>query len=199
MKKLFLLLSALVIAGLCLSCSKPASNGSGTTGGSTTGEDAGDGDTIVDWEACYLFDTTADMLNYFDMKLEYIDIPSGEVKEVIMTPTATRFAKKAKVTPPLSLGLKLTTTLKTGVSIEDIKAVATIQYVAPTLNYTIIITRKNGAKQTLGGVWPLFSTDVPTPENKSGEWVAGRYPDHLNKYSKRNYDAEGNDTSVSWD
>ena len=142
MKKLFLLLSALVIAGLCLSCSKPASNGSGTTGGSTTGEDAGDGDTIVDWEACYLFDTTADMLNYFDMKLEYIDIPSGEVKEVIMTPTATRFAKKAKVTPPLSLGLKLTTTLKTGVSIEDIKAVATIQYVAPTLNYTIIITRK---------------------------------------------------------
>ena len=123
MKKLFLLLSALVIAGLCLSCSKPASNGSATGGNDsgTTGGDAGDGDTIVDWEACYLFDTTADMLNYFDMKLEYIDIPSGEVKEVIMTPTATRFAKKAKVTPPLSLGLKLTTTLKTGVSIEDIK------------------------------------------------------------------------------
>ena len=116
-----------------------------------------------------------------------------------MTPTATRFAKKVKVTPPLSLGLKLTTTLKEGVTLDAIKAVATIQYVAPTLNYTIIVTRKNGAKQTLGGIWPLFSTDVPTPENKSGEWVASKYPDHFNKYSKRNYDAEGNDTNVGWD
>ena len=136
MKKLFLLLSALVIAGLCLSCSKPASNGSATTGGNdsgTTGGDEADGDTIVDWEACYLFDTTADILNYFDMKLEYIEIPTGEVKEVIMTPTATRFAKKVKVTPPLSLGLKLTTTLKEGVTLDNLKAVANIQYVAPTI------------------------------------------------------------------
>lgn len=198
MKKLFLLLSALVIAGICLSCSKPASNGSDTTGGSTTGGDAGDGDKIVEWEACYLFDTTADMLNYFDMKLEYVDIPSGEVKEVMMTPTATRFTKAVKVTPPLTMGLKLTTTLKAGVTIEDIKAVPNIQYVDPKLYYTLFITRKNGEKQHLGGPWTI-STAVPVPDNNSGSFVAGKYPDHMNKSSKRSFDAEGNDTIISWD
>ena len=141
----------------------------------------------------YKFQTTNDLLKFFDFNLESIDVTNdGKQTEKIST---TEFIKEfSDVNLPLNMGFKLTTTLKDGISIGEVKAEGIIDYVAPSPSVWISMYDKDNKLIGDGGVRSSASV-IP----KSGETVAERF--EAGRFNKSYYESvnkEGSGTTGTW-
>ena len=142
----------------------------------------------------YKFQTTDDMLQFFDFKFEYMDAKTGQkATEVISAATFTK--EYTNVTLPVKFGYNLTTTLKAGKTLDELKAVASMAYIQPSPTAWISMYDKNGKLIGDGGRRTTVSGSTPT----SGERMAKRFEDGLfNKSYLESVDAKGNGTSEEW-
>ena len=141
----------------------------------------------------YKFQTTNDLLKFFDFNLEYIDVTNdGKQTEKIST---TEFIKEfSDVNLPLNMGFKLATTLKDGISIGEVKAEGIIDYVAPSPSVWISMYDKDNKLIGDGGVRSSASV-IP----KSGETVAERF--EAGRFNKSYYESvneDGSGTTGTW-
>ena len=182
MKKIltcFVAVAMMAAAGLTSSCSK---NQIGATNSSVT------------VSAAYRFETTTDFLKYFDQKLEYYDFISGQIKSIMLTNTT--FSLEASPKLPLTVGMRLTTTLKDGVTLDQIEALKSFQYISPSLDYGVFINYNNSnAEKTFGKI-----TIGATPMSLTGAKIVEGY--NAGRFSKsfmKKFDADGNVSDGSWE
>ena len=192
MKKTMMTLAAV----LCCALSFTACNKDNTTGGGTTpsGDDPSDANKIAKVVVEYLFQTTDAMLQYFDFNLEYLNASTG-AKESQKISTAEFTKEYSDVKLPLSMGFNLTSTLKDGKTLEELKTVEKMDYILPSPSAWISMYNKDGKLIGEGGRRVVISG----PMSASGERVAQRFEEgSFNKSYLENVDAEGNGTSGEW-
>ena len=189
MKKSMMPLAAVLCCALAFtSCQKD-----NTPGGDTPSGDEPD-TKIAKVVVEYHFQTTDAMLQYFDFNLEFLDASNGsKVSEKIATADFKKEYTDVKL--PLDMGFNLTTTLKAGKTIEDVKAVETMDYILPSPSAWISFYNKAGKLIGEGGLRVTVSGPIPS----SGTKVAQRFEDNLfNKSYLESVDANGNGKSGEW-
>lgn len=183
-------------AVLCCALSFTACNKDNTTGGGTTpsGEDPSDANKIAKVVVEYLFQTTDDMLQYFDFNLEYLNAATGAKESQKIT--SAEFTKEySDVKLPLDMGFNLTTTLKDGKTIEDVKAVETMAYILPSPSAWISMYNKDGKLIGEGGRRVVVSG----PRSATGARVAERFEEgNFSKSYLESISADGNGTTGEW-
>ena len=142
----------------------------------------------------YKFQTTDDLLKFFDFNLEYIDVTTdGKLTEKIST---TQFKKEyTDAGLHLNMGFKLTTTLKEGISLDQVKAAGTMDYISPSPAVWISMYDKNNKLIGDGGVRNQSSV-VP----KSGNSIAQRFESgDFNRSYYESVNAKGSGTTGTWE
>jgi len=188
MKKTMMTLAAV----LCCALAFTACQKDNTPSGDTPSGDEPD-TKIAKVVVEYGFQTTDAMLQFFDFNLEYLDVTNGsKLSEKI---SSANFKKEyVDVKLPLEMGYKLTTTLKAGKTIEDVKAVETMDYILPSPTAWISMYNKDGKLIGDGG-HRVISTILPM----SGEKIAQRFEEkHFDKSYLQTVDADGNGTNGEW-
>ena len=182
MKKLFTcmaVLATMAVAGLT-SCSKIQ----GLLGNSQ----------VSSVNASYHYETTTDFLKYFDQTLEYYDLNSGEIQSLKLS--STTFSQDATPKLPLTVGMRLTTTLKNGITLDQIKSLDSFQYIAPSLDYGVFINYDNS---NWAGEYTHVTNNL-TPMSISGAKVVEYYnTGDFNKSFLKKFDTQGNPYDGQWD
>ena len=188
MKKTMMTLAAV----LCCSLAFTACQKGDSAGGDTPSGD--DSKKVANAQVDYLFQTTNDMMQFFDFTLEYIDpATSQKVSDKI---TVEEFNKGYKdLQLPLTMGFNFTATLKEGKTLDELKAVEKMNYILPSPSAWISMYDKDGKLIGEGGRRVVISG----PLSVSGERVAQRYEEgSFNRSYLETVDAEGNGTSGEW-
>ena len=189
MKKTMMTLAAVLCCALAFTaCQKDNTPGGDTPSGN-------DPDTqIAKVVVEYSFQTTRAMLQYFDFNLEYLDATNGsKVSEKIVS--ADFKVEYTAVKLPLEMGYNLTTTLKAGKTLDDVKAVETMDYILPSPSAWIYFYNKDGKQIGEGG----YRVSVSGPIPASGTKVAQRFEEgHFSKSYLQSVDANGNGTHGEW-
>lgn len=175
MKKNLTIIAAILCCALSfVACQKPAGNNDKsaneeqTPGDSTTDPDDFSG-RIAKVVLDYGFKTTEDVSALFDFQMVYLDPKTGEKHTENIS--GSEFSKQyTDITLPVSFGYKLTTTLKEGKTIDDIKAIESVNYLDPEPVGWISIYDKDGKLLTDGGHRAQGSI-----VNISGQKVADRF------------------------
>lgn len=139
--------------------------------------------------------TTNDLLEYFDFKLEYLDVTNGaKLTENIVA--YTEFKKEfGNVSLPLNMGYNVTATLKAGKTIDDVKAVEKMDYIAPFPTAWITMYKKDNTIWGQGG----HSYNTSGATSLSGAKVAERYEKgSFNTSYYQSIDEKGSGTEGSW-
>jgi len=188
MKKTMMTLAAV----LCCSLAFTAKDNSAS--GDTPSGDDPSANKIAKVVVEYCFQTTDDMLQYFDFNLEYLDVTNGnKMSEKI---SGADFKKEyTDVQLPLTMGFNVTATLKEGKTLDELKAVEKMNYILPSPSAWISMYNKDGKLIGEGGRRVVISG----PLSVSGERVAQRYEEgSFNRSYLETVDAEGNGTSGEW-
>ena len=193
MKKTIKTLAAVLCCALAFTaCDKNQLN----NGGEDPDPSGNGDDTIVVDQAvvAYRFQTTEALLQYFDFTFEYIESTTGAKRSEKIT--VTDFKKEisgAKL--PLNMGYKLTTTLKAGKTIEQVRALDKIDYILPSPSCWIYMYDKSGKLVGEGGRRVSVSGSV----TQTGERVAKRFEEgSFNKSYFESVDATGSGTTGTW-
>lgn len=135
MKKNLTVFAAILCCALSfVACQKPAGNTDKPAGEEQNNNGTEDPDDLSGRIAKvvldYGFKTTEDLLNLFDFQMVYLDPKTGEKHTENIS--SVEFSKQyMDLTLSVSFGYKFTTTLKEGKTIDDVKAIASVHYLAP--------------------------------------------------------------------
>jgi hypothetical protein len=190
MKKTMMTLAAVLCCSLAFTACQKDNSASGDT---PSGDDPS-ANKIAKVVVEYCFQTTDDMLQYFDFNLEYLDVTNGnKMSEKI---SGADFKKEyTDVQLPLTMGFNVTATLKEGKTLDELKAVEKMNYILPSPSAWISMYNKDGKLIGEGGRRVVISG----PLSVSGERVAQRYEEgSFNRSYLETVDAEGNGTSGEW-
>lgn len=191
-KALFTLAALLCASGIFFACSKASQN--------QNQEQKKEEETIKSEAFAKLgLKTTPDFLKYFDITVEYYDLSTGEKKSTKLTES---FYHEGHPALPCKLGMKVTTTVKDGVSLETIEVPATFDYVRPVILRSFVLSYGNRV-DALHAKWDepsvsqvTGSDNVQKMLNKFfGEVNDGKW----NKSVLFTYDAEGAETEGTWE
>ena len=173
--------AALICVAALFSCTKPGNSGNNDNSGSSS-TTPGKDEKVASAKVSYKFVTSDELLQYFDMQVKYWD-PEKQTEMVIEKVTKS-FLQSSFDTPlPGKMAIELKTALKEGVSIDDIKAKASISYLLPSVYYYLTLYNAAGEFISDGGWW-----GTETPEKaitKTGEEVVQRFNDK--KFDKSYY------------
>jgi len=181
-------------AVLCCSLAFTACQKDNSASGDTPSGDDPSANKIAKVVVEYCFQTTDDMLQYFDFNLEYLDVTTGnKMSEKI---SGADFKKEyTDVQLPLNMGYKLASTLKDGKTIEEVRAIESMEYILPSPSVWISMYNKAGKLIGEGGRRVLVTSSMPV----SGAKVAQRYEEgHYNKSYYETVNAEGIGTTGEW-
>ena len=194
MKKTIKTLAAVLCCALAFTaCTKDQLN----NGGQENNENPVDDGTIQVDQATvsYRFQTTEALLQYFDFTFEYIESSTGAKRSEKIT--VTDFKKEiSNARLPLNMGYKLTTTLKAGKTIEEVRALDKVDYILPSPSCWIYMYDKNGQLVGEGGRRVTVTGSV----NQTGARVAQRFEEgSFNKSYFESVDATGSGTTGTWE
>ena len=139
--------------------------GSDDDGGNSKGQQSEGGEVTIDRTitkitVAYYYKTTEDLLKLFDMKMEFVDPTTGTAKSENIT--STSWTKSYEVKLPFVTGMRLTTTLKDGVTLESIRNTTEYTVLSPWLDYKVLAYNAKGnivfSSQTGGDVDPVVAT-----------------------------------------
>jgi len=194
MKKTIKTLAAVLCCALAFTaCTKDQLN----NGGPENNDNPVDDGTIQVDQATvsYRFQTTEALLQYFDFTFEYIESTTGAKRSEKIT--VTDFQKEiSNAKLPLNMGYKLTTTLKAGKTIEEVRALDKVDYILPSPSCWIYMYDKKGNLVGEGGRRVSVSGSV----NQTGARVAQRFEEgSFNKSYFESVDATGSGTTGTWE
>lgn len=192
MKKTIKTLAAVLCCALAFTaCDKNQLN-NGTENGTGTGDDTVQVDHAV---VLYRLQTTEALLQYFDFTFEYIESTTGAKRSEKIT--VTDFQKEiSNARLPLNMGYKLTTTLKAGKTIEEVRALERIDYILPSPTCWISMFDKNDNLIGEGGRRVTTSGSL----SSTGSRVAQRFEEgSFNKSYFESVDASGSGTTGTWE
>ena len=194
MKKTIKTLAAVLCCALAFTaCDKNQLN----NGGQENNDNPVDDGTIQVDQATvsYRFQTTEALLQYFDFTFEYIESTTGAKRSEKIT--VTDFQKEiSNAKLPLNMGYKLTTTLKAGKTIEEVRALDKVDYILPSPSCWISMYDKKGNLVGEGGRRVSVSGSV----NQTGARVAQRFEEgSFNKSYFESVDATGSGTTGTWE
>jgi hypothetical protein len=194
MKKTIKTLAAVLCCALAFTaCTKDQLN----NGGQENNDNPVDDGTIQVDQATvsYRFQTTEALLQYFDFTFEYIESTTGAKRSEKIT--VTDFQKEiSNAKLPLNMGYKLTTTLKAGKTIEEVRALDKVDYILPSPSCWIYMYDKKGNLVGEGGRRVSVSGSV----NQTGARVAQRFEEgSFNKSYFESVDATGSGTTGTWE
>ena len=156
---------------------------------STPTEPATDDTTPVGAYMTYTFGTNDDLLNMFNVTIEYYD-ENGEVQSVKLKETAWSKRVDAK-SLPAKLGFRILFTINGNYSISPTK-VETISYY-----YSYLTGPTNAAGKVIGdGLNDSYHTDADCASGKLEKWLE-TYSKHPSHYVFQ-YDSKGVPTSANW-
>lgn len=190
MRKNLMMLAAVLCCALAFTACQKNND---TNTGNKENEETSDGIAKVD--VFYKFMTTDDLLEYFDFKLEYLDVTNGSKLTENIAPY-TEFKKEfGNVSLPLNMGYNVTATLKAGKTIDDVKAVEKMDYIAPFPTAWITMYKKDNTIWGQGG----HSYNTSGATSLSGAKVAERYEKgSFNTSYYQSIDEKGSGTEGSW-
>ena len=199
MKKNLMLFAAILCGALAfVACQKPAGNNDEPATeeqnpGDSTAEPEDFSDRIAKVVLDYGFKTTEDLFKFFDFQMVYLDPKTGEKHTENIS--SVEFSKQyTDLTLPVSFGFKFTTTLKEGKTIDDIKAIASVNYFDPEPVGWISLYDKDGKLITNGG-----RRAQGTLANISGEKVATRFENgQFNKSYFETVNEKGQGSKGKW-
>ncbi|MBR4735005.1 MAG: hypothetical protein IK052_02825 [Bacteroidales bacterium] len=198
MKKILMTLAAALCCALMFTaCQKPADNDD-TKQEEQPQEEATTLDDLAAQIAKvvveYQFLTTEDLLGFFNFNLEYLDVTTGnKITEKI---SATEFKKVFdNAALPLDMGYNLTTTLKEGKTIDDVKAASSVSYITPEPSVWISMYDKDNKLIGDGG----HRFNAIGHVTMSGEKLAKRFTDgNFNKSYFESVNEKGSGQKGSW-
>ena len=142
-KTMFVLMCGFVMASSFVACGSDDDNSNSNEQQSGGGEET----TVVDKNVAkvtvaYKYVTTEDLLKIFDMKMEFVDPLTGKAQAEMIT--STSWSKSYQPKLPFVTGMRLTTTLKEGVTLESIRNTPEYTVLDPILEYEVIAYNVKG-------------------------------------------------------
>lgn len=136
----------------------------------------------------YTFETTAEMLNVFDLTIEYYD-ESGSVQKEQMTNAQWKKSLRTKI--PTTVGARLTAKVKDGIDVASMEKVS-VSYAYKYNGYPVSADNKVAGTVISAGT----GTNLTMKGDKVSEYLA-KHSDGLVKYLYK-YASDGNAESGSW-
>ena len=162
---------ALICVAALSSCTKPGNTAGNNDNSGSESTTPGKDDKVAKAQVEYKFLTSDDLLQYFDMKIIYWD-PEKQTDMVIEKASKSALGGAFDSPLPGKMAIELQTTLKDGVTLEDIKANSVIGYILPSVYYRLVLYNAAGEFLTDGGWWAYTA---PATNIISGEKVVERF------------------------
>ena len=163
---------ALICVATLSSCTKPGNTAGNNDNSGSESTTPGKDEKVASAKVSYKFVTSDELLLYFDMSIKYWD-PEKQTEMVVEKATKSFLGGTFATPLPGKMAIELKTTLKEGVTIDDIKAKSSINYLLPSICYSLALYNAAGEFLSDGGYWNSW-----TPENataKSGQKVAENF------------------------